>query len=128
LQLGVARALLWLSKYGVTTLVKNFRTYQLSIEFYRLCEKIRGARHLQDQLLRASSSIALSLAEGSERGTDPDQRKCYCMAMGSIRECQAILDLIGSPQITEEVRKLADTLAASIFKLLQFVDSKINRN
>jgi four helix bundle protein len=114
--------------YAKEIVLKNFRAYQLAVDFYRLCEKTRGSRHLHDQLLRASSSIVLNLAEGSERGTDPDQRRFYRMAMGSIRECQAILDIIALPESTQDQRKRADILAASLFKLLKSIDSKINRS
>ncbi|RMG42542.1 MAG: four helix bundle protein, partial [Candidatus Dadabacteria bacterium] len=43
---------------------KTFRTLQLAIAFYKLCrlQPLRG--NLKDQLLRASSSIALNLSEG----------------------------------------------------------------
>ncbi len=71
-------------------MLKNFRSYQLAVKFYKLCEKLKAPKHLQDQLLRASSSIALNLAEGGERVTDADRRRFYRMAMGSIRECQTI--------------------------------------
>ncbi len=72
-------------------MLKSFRSYQIAVRFYWVCEKLKGAQHLQNQLLRASSSIALNLAEGRERVTDADRRRFYRMAMGSVRECQAIL-------------------------------------
>jgi four helix bundle protein len=109
-------------------MLKHFRSYQLAIQFYRRCEKIRGAQHLQSQLLRGSSSIALNLAEGSERVTDADRRRFYRMAMGSIRECQAILDLIGPEPVTEDARKIADQLGAAVFKLCKSIDLKILPN
>jgi four helix bundle protein len=109
-------------------MLKNFRSYQLAVRFYRRCEKVRGAHHLQSQLLRASSSIALNLAEGSERVTDADQRRFYRMAMGSTRECQAILDLIADEKITEDARKLADEVAAAVFQLCKSIDLKLNPN
>ena len=109
-------------------MLKQFRSYQLAVRFYKLCEKIRGAPHLQSQLMRGSSSIALNLAEGSERVTDADRRRFYRMSKGSIRECQAILDLIANEQITEDARKLADELAASVFKLCKSIDSKTDPN
>jgi hypothetical protein len=41
-------------------MLKNFKTYQLSIQFYQACEKLKLPRHLKDQLVRASSSVALN--------------------------------------------------------------------
>lgn len=107
-------------------MLKKFRAYQLAVHFCRTCEKLKGARYLEDQLHRAASSIALNLAEGSERGTDADQRRFYRMAMGSTRECQAILDLIGTPESTKEARKSADKLAATVFQLIRSINIKIN--
>jgi four helix bundle protein len=42
---------------------KNFRTYQLAVEFYRSAKTLQLPRHLKDQLNRASSSVVLNLAE-----------------------------------------------------------------
>jgi four helix bundle protein len=99
-------------------LLKNFRSYQLAVRLYRLCEEIKCAPHLKEQLSRASSSIALNLAEGSARATMKDRRRYYNIAMGSVRECQTILDLM-SISTDSEVVKLADQLGAGIYKLNQ---------
>ncbi len=48
-------------------MLKSFRTYQLSIQFYQACLVLKLPRHIRDHLLRASSSITLNLAEGSAR-------------------------------------------------------------
>ena len=101
-------------------MLKNFRAYQLSVKFYRACEKLPAPRHLHDQLRRAASSIALNLAEGTERGSNVDRRRFYRMAMGSVRECQAILDLVGDPNASE-VREMANHLGALVYKLVASV-------
>jgi len=44
--------------------MKNFRTYQIAVEFYRLSSKQRFSGHLKDQFNRAASSIVLNLAGG----------------------------------------------------------------
>ncbi len=99
-------------------MLKNFRCYQESIRFYRLCEEIRCAPHLRDQLLRASSSIALNLSEGSARTTRKERKRFYSIAMGSLRECQTILELAKIKE-EEEIRKLSDSLGAQIYCLLK---------
>ncbi|MEI8347736.1 MAG: four helix bundle protein, partial [Pseudomonadota bacterium] len=71
----------------------NFRTYNLSVLLYRECAKIKLPHHLKDQLLRASSSIALNLAEGRGKRTPKDQRRFFDIAFGSVREVQSVLDL-----------------------------------
>lgn len=99
-------------------MLKNFRTYHTSIRFYRLCETVRCPNHLREQLSRASSSISLNLSEGSARSTRRDRKRFYTMAMSSLRECQAILELANIPQ-DSEVYQVADSLGGQIYRLLQ---------
>jgi len=81
-------------------------------------------RHLRDQLQRAASSIVLNLAEGSGRVSSKEQKRFYDIAFGSLRESQAILDLIeNSP--TQEAAKAADKLAAHLYKLLKYLERRI---
>jgi len=92
-------------------MLKNFRTYQLSVEFYHECLKVKLPSYLQDQLLRASSSVALNLAEGYGKLTRKDQRKFFHQSFGSLRECQAIFDLHpGNPQLKIKSNHLAACL------------------
>ena len=49
---------------------------------------------LRDQLERASSSIALLLAEGCARRTRRDRHHFFSMAQGSTMECAAALDIL----------------------------------
>ena len=98
-------------------MLKNFRCYHAAVAFYRLCEKIGCPKHLREQLSRASSSIALNLSEGSARPTRRDRKRFYSIAMSSLRECQAILELVQVP-VDSEVYKQADALAAQIYRLL----------
>ncbi len=72
--------------------------------------------HLKDQLLRASSSICLNLGEGAGKTSTRDQRRFFEIAMGSLRESQAILFLTHSP--THPIVEQADRLAASLYLLL----------
>ena len=97
--------------------MKNFRTYQIAIEFIREASKLKLPGYLRDQLDRAASSIALNLAEGAGRYTKKDQRKFFIIAMGSLRECQAILDIRGVQE--EYLLEIADSLGAHLFKLIK---------
>lgn len=96
--------------------MKNFRTYTLSIAFYREATVVPLARHLADQLKRAASSIVLNIAEGGGRETPADQKRFYNMAFGSLRECQAIITLAG---LEDTFAKQLDNLAAHLYKLIQ---------
>jgi four helix bundle protein len=97
-------------------MLRNFRSYQIAVEFYARSKQLSLNRVLKDQLERASSSVALNLAEGSGRGTCADQKRFYEIALGSLRECQAILDLVQAPR---ELVRVADKLAASIYCLIR---------
>ena len=94
----------------------NFRTYQLSIQFYREASQLKLPFHLRDQFLRAASSITLNLAEGSAKGTSKDRTKFYRIALGSQRECAAVLDLLAQPELT--ISSLCDRLGAHLYKLV----------
>ena len=65
----------------------------------------------------ARFGIALNLAEGAGRSSLADQKHFFSIAMGSLRECQAILDL--SPEPVIAAQKCADSLAAHIYCLIR---------
>ena len=49
---------------------------------------------LRDQLERAASSIALTLAEGCARRTRRDRHHFFAIAQGSAMECAAAVDIL----------------------------------
>ena len=95
--------------------MKNFRAYQISKDFYDEISRRKWPQHLNDQILRASSSIVLNLAEGSGLPSPRQKSRHYNIAMGSLRECQAVIEL-AKPKDTKII-SIADNLAAHIFKL-----------
>ncbi len=96
-------------------MLEKFEAYQLSKKYYWLCQELKIPRFLQDQLLRASSSIPLNLAEGSGKSSPADQRRFYAIALGSLRECQAILEI---EKIEDEtIKALTNKLGAILFTL-----------
>ena len=97
-------------------MLKNFKTFNLSVEFYRMTENLKLPRHLKDQFNRSSSSVSLNLAEGYGKSTYKDQRKYFHIALGSLRESQAVLILAGVND-TKILAKL-DHLGASLYKLI----------
>jgi four helix bundle protein len=102
-------------KYG-GTMLKNVRTYKIAIEFHQSCRSAQMPDYLKDQLLRASSSIALNIAEGLGRATKKDQARFFHQALGSLRESQAALDLSAKPYPT--LVSVADTLGAHLYRLI----------
>ena len=99
--------------------MKNFRCYQLAKELYTECKKLPVKGCQRDQLLRASLSICLNLAEGSAKQTNKERRRFYFIALGSQREVHALLDLEGFSQLTET----SDHLGASLYKLTQAISA-----
>ena len=96
---------------------KPFRSYDLAVHFYRLTQALQMPRHLKEQLNRASASIVLNLAEGRGRQSRGDQKRFFAIGFGSLRECQAILDL--AEQQNTPAWNAADLLAAHLFRLIQ---------
>jgi len=97
--------------------MRNFRTFQMAVNFYRLAHELRLPAHLRDQLLRAASSIALNLAEGRGKPTVKDQLRFFHIAMGSTREAQAVLMLAGLE--ASAAWTALDSLAASLYRLIR---------
>src|SRR5438045_3457983 len=96
-------------------MLKDFHAFQLAKEFHWSCKRLRISRFLQDQILRASSSVALNIAEGSGKRTAQEQRRYYGIALGSLRECEAILEL---EQVSDPNLMLTlDRLGAILFTL-----------
>ena len=95
--------------------MKPIFTLDLAIEFYQISKDLRLPSHLKDQYLRACSSVAMNLSEGSAKPTIADRRRFYFIALGSFRECQTILRLHGGNHPL--LAKKADFLGACLYKL-----------
>ena len=95
--------------------MEKFRTYQLAKQFYHKSNNLRLREPLRNQFQRALLSIVLNLAEGTAKPTPKDRRKFYRISLGSLREVQAILDIIDHQKLIKE----ADRLGASLYKLCQ---------
>lgn len=73
--------------------------YRVSIQYvafdYATANRLAGNdRHARDQLLQASQSILLNIAEGNGKGTNADRRRFFEIARGSALECSAIQDCL----------------------------------
>ncbi len=95
--------------------MKNFRTYQLARSLYQECRSVKLTGCHKDQFDRAILSIILNLAEGSGKLTRKDRRRFYSMALGSLREVQALMDIHNYNQLF----KSADRVGAHIYCLVQ---------
>ncbi|MBP9838502.1 MAG: four helix bundle protein [Proteobacteria bacterium] len=97
--------------------MKNFRTLDIAVKFYRSTKTLPLTGSIKEQLNRASLSIPLNLSEGRSRATLKEQKRFFNIALGSLRECQTIL-LIEQLDNTAQ-HKLLDKLAAHLYKLIQ---------
>ena len=95
----------------------HFKTFQLAVSFHQQMKNLKTPIYLKDQLLRASSSVALNLAEGSAKQSRKDQARFYQIALGSLKESEAILILINFE--SSEISKQYFHLYCSINKLIR---------
>jgi four helix bundle protein len=76
-------------------------------------------RHARDQLLRASQSIPLTIAEGNGKGTNADRRRYVEIARGSALECASILDCLKACEVlTVAQDKQGKTMLIRIVSML----------
>ena len=70
--------------------------FRVALEFAAMVPALTKAARpaLRDQVERASSSIALTLAEGCARRTRRDRHHFFSMAQGSAMECAAAIDIL----------------------------------
>jgi len=95
--------------------LQNFKTYQLAKAFYQKVIPIKyGSANLRDQMLRAASSVALNLAEGSAKSSAKERARFYEISLASLREAQAVIDLQNIQKLSAD----ADMLGAHIYRLI----------
>jgi len=77
---------------------ERLKVYQEALRFIvwvsPLIDDLPGKLSARDQLDRASTSIALNLAEGNGKRSHPDRCRYFDIARGSTVECAACLDVL----------------------------------
>jgi four helix bundle protein len=77
---------------------EKLKVYQDALAFISwlevLLQNVPKSFSARDQLDRASTSIALNLAEGNGKFTSPDRCRFFDIARGSALECAAALDVL----------------------------------
>ncbi len=94
-------------------MLKNFKTHDLSVKLYQGCTKVKAPHYLKDQLLRASLSVVLNVAEGSAKPTPKERSRFYAIALGSCRETQALIQVLGR----KDLEGIADQVGACLYRL-----------
>ena len=108
--------------------------YQLSLTWITQATQIAAALKrtdlapLADQLVRASTSIPLNIAEGNGRWHKGDKRQFLWIARGSVFECVAITQTINRHNITKQetydkAYTTLENLSKMLTKLIQAVDT-----
>ena len=95
-------------------MLHKFDAHRLAVQFYRDGKKLQLPSHLKSQFARSSSSIVLNLAEGSGRAALADRRHFFAIALGSLRESQAVLDLA---EPSNELRELSNRIGGCLWRL-----------
>ena len=103
--------------------------YRAALDFaawaYTVCRTLKGLdRPTRDQLLRASQSIALNIAEGCGKIPSADRGRFPQIAGGSAGECGAILDILDRCGVLdrEAVRKGKDLLVRIVAMLTRMIE------
>jgi four helix bundle protein len=103
--------------------------YRAALDFaawaYTVCRTLKGLdRPTRDQLLRASQSIALNIAEGCGKIPAADRGRFFQIASGSARECGAILDILDRCGVLdrEAERKGKDLLVRIVAMLTRMIE------
>ena len=107
--------------------------YQVSIkmatEVFKICKSLGGVnRFARDQLLRASQSVPLNIAEGNGKSSGPDRRRFVEIARGSALESAAIFDILlacdtVTPEQATQIKKLLLRIVSMLTKMMQAQNS-----
>ena len=93
-------------------------------------EQLKAHRNAKEQLLHASQSIPLNIAEGNGKPTEGERRRFFEIARGSTLECAAIQDVLEvcgalSPTENANAKKLLDRIVAMLTRLGQTPSSHL---
>lgn len=100
--------------------------YRAAIKYvgwaHDLCTRLEGHRHAKDQLIRASQSIPLNIAEGNGKASSGDRRKFFEIARASALECAAAQDVL---QVCNGLSEKDNTAAKNVLDRIVAMLSKL---
>lgn len=110
---------------------ENLDVYKLALDSAKQVAKTtenspRGHWSLVDQFRRASTSIALNIAEGAGRYADGEKKQFYAIAKGSSYECVPLIALFCELKLIDgtraaEWKESLQRIARMLTKLIQSV-------
>jgi len=103
---------------------ENLDVYNLALDFAKDVAKStenspRGHWSLIDQFRRASTSIALNIAEGAGRYSNGEKKQFYSIAKGSAYECVPLVSLFCELSIID--MKMASDWKESLQRICQML-------
>ena len=115
---------------------EKLRVYCLSIEFvawaYNIAKTFKGIdQSVKDQIIRASQSIPLNIAEGNGRKPTADRSRFFQIAYGSALECAAIIDVLFACKViqleeSEKAKNYLDQIVAMLIVLISKFNTEKN--
>jgi four helix bundle protein len=113
---------------------ENLDVYQLSLNWVhqatQIASALKGTFHapLADQLIRASTSISLNIAEGNGRWHIADKKQFLWIARGSVFECVAIVQATSQQkafprEVYDKAYETLEGLSKMLTKLIQSVET-----
>ncbi len=107
------------------TVYLKAKSYNLEVS--KLLKQFTFDSAIKNQLRRSSLSIALNIAEGSGRKTNPDKRNFFVIARGSVFECVAIFDILKDEgSISKETYKEFYSRSEELSKMLYAMTESLN--
>jgi four helix bundle protein len=113
---------------------ENLDVYRLSIDFaawaHLLAKDVKGIdRHARDQLLRASQSVGLNIAEASGKFSAAERQRFFQIACGSARECGAVIDILERCDVITSSKKAEgkEMLVRIVSMLSKMIDRRFVR-
>ncbi len=110
---------------------ENLDIYKLALDFAKQVARAtenapRGHWSLIDQFQRASTSIALNIAEGAGRYAKGEKKQFYSIAKGSAYECVPLISLfcelsIIDEKVTADWKELLQRICQMLTKLIQSI-------
>lgn len=109
---------------------ESLEVYQRATRFnedvQNVLERNRGlvSRSIADQLIRASLSIPLNIAEGNGRWHKADKRQFFWVARGSVFECVPIFTILKIKNLVtddenEKLREQLEILGKMLTRIIQ---------
>lgn len=97
-------------------MLKDLRVYQLAVQFYKEIKRVPGMTAIErNQLERAALSVLLNISEGCGRQHRKDRLRFLAIAMGSLRESQALIEVIENSNMADQL----DHVAAVLYRFMQ---------